>query len=465
MKIKKNIVKIWYPFFILSIVLMIGACTATYKANKLYEKGEYLQSVRTITKELDKKNEWPAHKPTAQKTLNIINGSIRHFEQQRDNSNSHDFDNNIYAYKGLLEIRQLLNNKFYSNHFSDFINTYNIAALKQNVAQQYYLKGNSIKPVAIIDYKIKSDLYKEGLNYAEYKDMRTLQQKYAKQYATLAAADFYKKGQEAAKAKEYKSASEFFAQAREVYKDYGAYKDSHQQFVKHDKIWRTNAAGQVYDQAQNKATYARYKSDHRQISALYLEAYNYYKPYGNFKNAQELYQKHLDQGMIYITTRISGSSTNWEIERLIKKQIEDKFHQSYYKKAESGGRRDLEIDIYYKTYYEESKEKRHSRPMQHTDASGNILNFTEHTVEKYNHYRVEVKISASGRVYFSDQFTAKASSYRSEITYSGNVPSNYNNQKQGSFKSKYDLENEVEKELEYKIRDMLSSIYYKAERL
>ena len=151
--------------------------------------------------------------------------------------------------------------------------------------------------------------------------------------------------------------------------------------------------------------------------------------------------------------------------RLIKKQIEDKFHESYYNTTHSGGRRDLDIDINYKIYYEDSKEKRNSRPLQHTDASGNKLNFTEHTVEKYNHYRVEVKIKASGKIYFSDDFTAKASSYRSETTYSGNVPSNYKNQNKGSIKSKYDLENEVEKEVEYKIRDILSSIYYQTERL
>ena len=465
MKIKNNIRKIWHSFFILVIAFIIGACTTTYKANKFYEKGEYLQSVRTITNDLDKTNKWPEHKLTAQKMLDIINGSIRHFEQHRDNSNRFDYDNNIYAYKGLLEIRQLLNNKFYSSYFSGFIHSYNITTLKQTIAEQYYLKGNTIKPVAIIDYKTKADLYKEGLNYAEYKDMRALQQKYARQYASLAAADFYKKGQEAAKAKEYKMASEFFAQARDVHKEFGAYKNSHEQFVKYDKIWRTNAAGKVYDQAQSKANYARYKSDHRNVAALYLEAYNYYKPYGNFKDSQNLYQKHLDLGMIYITTHISGSSTNWDIERLIKKQIVDKFHESYYKTASLSGRRDLDIDIYYKIYYEDSKEKRNSRPLQHTDASGNRLNFTEHTVEKYNHYRVEVKIKASGKVYFSDDFTAKASSYRSETTYSGNVPSNYKNQNKGSIKSKYDLEKEVEKEVEYKIRDMLSSIYYQTERL
>ncbi len=465
MRIKNNLSRICYTLIILSIISILNACTTTYRANSLYEKGQYVQSVRIITDKLDRTKQWPEHKLTAQKMTDIIHGSIHHFEQHLANSNHQDFDNKIYAYKGLLQIRELLDHKFYSNRFNEFVSAYNISALKQNIAEQYYFKGNAVKPVAIIDYKTKANIYAEGLNYADYKDMRVLQQKYAKQYATLAAEDAYKKGKNAAAEKQYKAASEYFAQSRDFYKAYGAYKDSHEQFIKYDKLWRIQAAQTAFNQAAQKGNNAQYKSDHRSAASMYLQAYNYYKPYGDFKNSQGLYQKHKELGTVYITTHIEGNTTDRDIDKRLKKLVENKFKDGYYRVAQNGARRDIDITISYRTYYNDEKEKQHRRHLQDKDESGNTLNFTEHTLEKQNRYRIELKLRASGKVSFSDQFTLKASSFRTETSYSGQVPLKYTKQANGSLKTRAQLERSLENDLDAKINEMLSSIYYDTERL
>ncbi|WP_434777202.1 hypothetical protein [Neisseria sp. Ec49-e6-T10] len=462
MNINNKLNGVFKSCLLLCALLVLGGCTTVGKANKLQEKGQYVESVKIITDKLDQSGTLPSQS-TFNSMSNIIYRSIQHFENKLSMASEKNYDERINAYEGIFNIRVLLENKFYSNHFANFIASYKLPELRSTLAQLHYLKGNEINPVQIIDYKIKSDIYKAGLKYAEYKDMRTLMEKYAKQYATLAAEDGYKKGVDAAKMKDYFQASEHFAQVINVYKAYGDYKDSKKLFTQYDRQWRTESAQKAFDEAQSIAQNARYKADNREAAQKYTEAFEYYKPYGDFKNASSFASKQKDLGTVYIDFYIDGhkrdgTKTERDLKSIINPAFKQTFNSSYYQQATRNTRKDLTIRVRYSVKYHINKDKVREYKQQETGSDGKVRYFTKVVKEKRNRYEIDVTVTAAGKVSYQDGFKLHSTSSEEQIRYTGDVPSGYKAHTNGRMESEYTLERQIENEVQSRIKDILLNI-------
>lgn len=447
----------------LIIMLLLSACT-TQRAMSLYEKGQYLESVSVVTNELDRKGKLPMD-ILAKKMFAIIHGSIQHYEQRLYKASSEDHDEKIAAYRGLLNIRIDLEDKFYSSEFTLFIAKNKIDDLTMSLAEQFYLKGNLISPSNTIDHKIKADIYRLGLEFTEYKDMRALMEKHDKKYADLASEEAYKNAMKAVQNKQYRSASEYFGQVVQLYKNYGDYKNSQALFTQYDKLWRTDAAQDAYTQAQNLSDKTNNsKATHRKIADLYNQANNYYSPYGSFKDSYSLALKHKKLGVVNIALDIKKSyPRNSNLESAIEKNIKSQFSKDYQSFSGYTASSDLIITITYDVRYDLEQDKIEEKNLNQ-EIDGVVKYFKETVTHRKNHYSVNVYMNVSGLTSFSDKFNISESSSEMIKEYSGDVPYTYHNKRQGLFKSERDFETAIINRLNYELPRMLSHINYEIER-
>lgn len=449
----------------LIMLVLLSGCSTVYKANKLYEKGQYIGSVKEITEKLDRTGKLP-YESTSRKMFDLIHKSIDHYERALPDSNSKNYPDKIYAYEGIYNIRLLLENKFYSDKFSVFLNSYTTKDLKVTLAEQYYLHGNTMTPSQIGDYKTKANIYRKGLSYGEHKDMRKLMEQNDFKYADLSAADAYAKGECAAKDKSYRDASEYFASAIMYYKDYGDYKDSKQLFVKYDKLWRTEVARDAYTQAQYISRRNMKKADHRSVAKLYKSAYDIYRPYGVYENSYKLWKEHEKLGVVNIYLSIDrgiGGRFSDRQESDIKQAVKRLFDQNYYNLSEyNSSSADVKIYVYYKMDYDENRDQ---LPRSRTiEADGK--RFTETKTIKENRVLANVEVKVSSPSFSTKTKEFKAGAYSSEVIvrYSGDVPSGYRNSSSGRYKRRVDLEEEISDEINRQLFPIIKNVREEIDR-
>lgn len=370
-----------------------------YDANKLYEKGDYVSSVERITKTLDKDGKLPSES-TTKKMFTLIQNSIDAQEAILYEVPDTLYQEKITEYLKVRKIRALLDKKFYSPYFQSFLEKH--AEVDLEIAKQYYAYGNSIIPQKISDYKEKATLFKDGLYYAEYKDMRQLMEENAFKYADLSAEESYLQGQAAVKVQDYKTASEKFSFAYNIYKNYGEYKDSRTLFLKYDELWRNIQAQEYYSEAQRiEGGFIGHikKADYRKAADFYQKAYDVYEPYGDFKSSYNKWKENENKGRVFVYISVDkeiGSSQNWDVEAEMIRIVQSHFSDSFFEMTSNSALADVKLSITYESDYEEY-EWDEAREM--LDYYGN--EYTEIKEFFENKYQLDVKIRISTKE-FSD---------------------------------------------------------------
>ena len=345
---KMNLKKI----LLLSVLLLVFLGCDLKKAEEAYEKGDYVTAVKYSAKYLDGKKTFPNNKESKE-ILKKFDTIIKYYEKNIAEAAS--TDSKIKYMSEFWEIRTLLDKKSYDKQIEFFTGKYTVDGLGENVAEQYYIKGDSIKAVKIDDYLSKAMAYEAGLTYYNYKDIKQKAEDYRFKYSDLKAGDYYNKGvsdeknahyrnaeknflaaynvyikygsykdsqkryqlnneradrEEAEKlykkaksqeeAKNYCDAAEIFAEADDIYEKHGNYKDSYELSVKNDKLCRQEAADKYYQEARSKEYSARTKREYRDIAQIYNSAYSAYQKYGEYKDSYRKYQDLKEKGKVKV---------------------------------------------------------------------------------------------------------------------------------------------------------------------
>ncbi len=431
MKIPRCGSKIQHVFLSLFCCLLLGACASTMqKANGLFERGDYVGSIRIITQKLDAKQDYPLQ-VTKKKWLQGIQDAIAQIEALPSTNQ----DQAILRLVAIHDARVLLGTGFYSNQFVDFNQRYPLVALKQDIAKLYYAKGKSIRPTNTEMYRAQAMAYTTGLSYADYQDIRQLAANANKAYKTHLAQDYYDLAEISVKAQQYKQASEQYAKARDTFKEYGHFKDAALKAAKYDKIWRTEQANHLYDQAALKANLGKTKLSLREAADLYRQAAAVYAPYGVFKNSTALADSLRSQGMIFVSYEVfvrnsrdycQGSSSYsgyGHLASVLQTPIEKAF-QAYPFKIRSRSQADVVVSVDYKNRFKERPISQETQKLSWSGADGVVHYYQKHTQTQRNDFDLSVVVDVRGVFGSSRDFQYESESSQTKISYSGDVPPN-----------------------------------------
>ena len=418
---------------LLSVLLLIFVACDLKKAEEAYEKGDYVTAVKYSAKYLDGKKTFPNNKESKQ-ILEKFDVIIKYYE--KNIAEAVTTDSKIKYMSEFWEIRTLLDKKSYDRQIEFFTGKYTVDELGKNVAEQYYIKGNSIKTVRTDDYLSKAEAYEAGLTYYNYKDIKQKAEDYRFKYSDLKAGDYYaravldekngryrsaeenflaaydvyikygsykdsqrryqlnneradreeaeklyKKAKSQEAAKNYCDAAETFAEADDAYENHGNYKDSNELSGKNDKLCRQEAADKYYQEARSREYSARTKSEYRDIAQIYNSAYNAYEKYGEYKDSYKKYKDLEEKGKVKVY--IAGDMDNI---------VKDSLKSDFIVLTNSYSASDVRIRIIvddkgYKQYPEPQL-----RSIMSYEISGYIndekkYSYTEHNDNKDNLYR------------------------------------------------------------------------------
>lgn len=276
--------------FIIAIgILLTASCssfTTNYKANKLHEQGDYVESSITI---IDYLKNNPDYTPP-KKMINLINNNVSLIQKQINNLATTAYDPKIKHYKELRTITLAIDNANLSP--KPLLTNPPLSLIDITLAELYYLKGNAITPNQTQDYLTKAQIYKEGLQFYNYKDMQQLMEQNQYTYSSNLAEEHYQQAVLNIQIKSYQRASEFLEKAIIAYQDYGDYKDSKALFAKYDPIWRKQRANELYNLASSLISNNNSTTQYKQIYDYYQQAYEVYGRYGDFKDSQQLAEKY-----------------------------------------------------------------------------------------------------------------------------------------------------------------------------
>lgn len=453
---QKNFLQIVTVIF---IVCFISACTLN-QALQGYEKGDYIASIQVITKKLDQKQGYPRDS-LKQSWINTINLSLNKIE----NLPAHNVEQKIARLEKIYQARQLVGNGFYANEFAGFNERYPVQQIYLDIARLYYEKGNSIQLLTTESYREKAEAYEAGLRYADYSNMSNLAAQYRKEYATRKAEEYYQQALQQVRVKSYRLASEYFAKTLAIYEKYGDYKDARQQYIKYDKLWRTDEAARLFSQASLKEKSAIRKTEYRDVAALYGEAAKIYQPYGDYKNAASLETAFRNKGLITVSYNIRqdrgedycGSFYSHRLSERFKSKLETKF-RAYPFRLSNSYRTDININIDYSAYFKEGRLEERNQVQSIVNAQGVVMKFNQRTETRKNEYELKVDISSRGDLSVNRRVNKQVDSTQNKVVYTGNVPDGYRDKTEGSLKDRdglcQDIIAEVERDIEYALDDI-----------
>lgn len=450
--------------FLMLFILLLTACAAR-TAEDAYKEGKYLESIELAASYVEDKGETKLDADDLASFQKIVSNVMAHYENQLLTAERTDYASRISSYEALLQMKNRLSNRFYSQQVYFFNNKYEIKQLRQLIAEEYYLYGNSINATDADSYYLKANLYRQGMEQYKYKDIEALYNKTYTKYMQVAAKEYYEQGQQLAKTQLYKEAAEAFSQAVEVYKPLGKYKDSEQLFVVYDKKYRLNEAQNFYQQAEEIKKLATTHFEYRQMAELYNDAATIYQPYGDYKGSAALARQYQQKGIL----KIYYPPTQYS--QLIKNRLNADYIQFVSNQAMA----DIVIDITSSDKYNEYSEKPIMRAMSENilentikvpNAEGVVESkdiyktyyYNQETTTFVNIFELNTRIDVSGLYTYSDKDYIKKSSNITKYVYSGDVPKKYNNHTVGSYLSKSKLASKAQDEQENYIKTQLTNL-------
>ena len=445
------------------IFLLVGCSGRT--AEDAYKEGKYLESIALITHEMDEKGAAKVDRSDLTRFQDLVNNVMNHYENQLLSVPAHDYANRIASYEALLTMKTRLSGQFYSQQVDFFNHKYDATQLKKELAQAYYLYGNSIEGSDSESYYRRAELYRKGLAYYKYQDIEARYNNAHNSYINIAAREYYDQGKQLAQLNEHKKAAEAFANAITVYKPFGQYKDSEALFVLYDKKYRTDEASALYAKASQLASIAATHSEYRQIASIYHDVVTIYQPYGNYKDATVLAQQYAEKGQV----KVYFDSLNYSA------LIQNTLRSNCVVFVNNPVNANVRISITQNKRYENPKEQRSIQAMSENILQKTINEIDENgatqskdiyksyyfnleTITSTNSIALTSRINISGEYQYSKTLHVDKYSSIKQIIYSGDVPAKYSNSSNGQLLSRNKLTQKAESEMESEIKSELNNI-------
>lgn len=455
------------------MALLLLACSSPRSAEDAYKEGNYLESVELITLDIEEKGEAKLDADDLARFRRIIGDVMGYYENQLLTAGRTDYASRINSYKALLNMKKRLSNRFYSQQIYFFNNKYDIKSLREVIAEEYYLYGNSINAIDRQSYYRKAMLYRNGMEQYKYKDIEALYQNTYTQYMQVAAKEYYEQAKIFVGTKEYKEAAEYFAKASDVYQPLGQYKDSDQLFIVYDKKYRTIEANHFYQQGKQIGQNAVTHYEYRQMAALFEQAVLIYSPYGQYLDATNLAKIHQEKGKLKIYFP-SG-----RFNRLIEQHIRKKDYIVFVNNPISA---DIVIKINDNQQYREFPGRPKMQAMSENMLEKTITVTNEQgqnetkDIYKTHHFNIQMTefsnlfvlttmIDVSGLYSYTKHNRIEKSSNITRYVYSGDVPNKYQNHQTGKYLSQSTLADQASREQQSMLRYELTHLSSIFERL
>jgi len=458
--------------FVIFLIFILAACSSRRTAEDAYKEGKYLESIDLIALDMEEKGQAKLEADDLSRFSQMVSNVMAFYESQLLSASRTDYATRITSYEALLHMKMRLSDRFYSQQVYFFNNKYEIKQLRQLIAEEYYLYGNSINATDGQSYYLKASLYSKGMEQYKYKDIEALYKKTNTKYMQVAAKELYDKAKMLAEAKLYKEAAEYFANAADVYAPLGKYKDSREQALVYDKKYRLAEAQNFYQQAADMQKYANSYYEYRQIAELYAQAAEIYRPYGEYKEAGKLAKQYQEKGTIKIYCPPDSYS----------KLLEKSISENYIRFVTNQTIADIKVKVTEKSRYKNLNEQPTMSAMseniviktvQQTNADGSVepkdiyktYYFNLQTTVQANELELSTQFNVSGAYRYDKRDSIKKSSSITKYVYSGDVPSKYKNYTSGSYSSQQALLKSAKEEQNTFIKEELSDLMSILERL
>ena len=464
---------------ILFIILCLSfiSCSNLYKANRAYDRGDYVQNVELTFKYFDEKPE-NFKELKEKKKIEINNKFSNIFEYYKKLKNSQDLVDRNNANIELFKIYIVSDNSEYSREFQaekDFLASNNIKdifnlALKTNkelfsqysginADHSYALKviNHTLNMESSIDEVLQGKTNLDTNKMKRYKNLKREIAKYrADGYIALAKVE-----EEQGSNSYLRSAQSLYHQASEIYSKYQTnYKNSYSNYenVKHQAD--LNDARDNYNKGMEEYRNAgSSKAKYRAANYYFREAQKYVS---NYKDINKLLSETKEKGYF----KYSLSSNNSEISS----RINDAMSSIGY--SVSNG---IELFIEYKngeysynTSSNTNTEQMSKEVQTGTDSAGKpiikVFNFTKTTTTIEEVGTIHYFLSMRG-VYYSNNINNDVTVRNTvkNVKYSGNVPPNSNyrdsdNRTLGSSEIQRKVAEKLRQEVNSNINSMVSDL-------
>lgn len=296
----------------------------------------------------------------------------------------------------------------------------------------------------ILDYR----LYPKNAHY--YQKIRNIT-------VNTKAENYIKLAIQAEKDGAYRIAEKSYNSAFELNYDYvGMYRENRDNSKRNadlkDAETNYNLGAQIINRESNIK-----RKDYRQAVSYFKKAQSFVPGY---KNTDELINKYNSMGKV----RYSVVSNSSEFNRIVNSYMKDIGAQNF------SGQPDIVIEyrenpkyniVNYPVKIENlSKTVNTNRVNEKGEFIYETIYFTKNTVKSEEYGEIEFYISTRGAIGKNYKDTVTYKNSIEEITYTGNVPSEYRNTRNGSLIGKQKIMENLQEELNNKIKSKVKQIYY-----
>lgn len=465
MKTTKRTKNSLFKILPLCVVLALAGCASSPSAESLYKKQDYIGAIRVIATDMNQKKS--PSKSTQKRWSELTANSLANIEAMPQATN----EDKVIRLEHIYEARTLLDRQNLGEEITAFNQRYPMESLKLEIAKTYYAIGQATTGNYREAYRVRAYAYGRGAQFNHYKNIQQLATKNQLLYDTDVAEEHYREGKHLENS-EPKAAAIAYQKALDAYKAHGTYKDASKRLRVTDEIWRKKEADGYISTAQRYAQYNSKKS-YRQASEAYQKAYDLYSMYGNYKGSQELAQQYKKLGNIKYNYNITfdynnngcGNYYNSLTERNVKSALSGSFRDDFLIPSFSHENPDWFLNINHNIAYKESSPSNHSQIESFIDSEGKEWRYNKITTQKTQELIFYVTVNSSGLMNNNQTATSSITNQHNTITYTGNVPPNLKNTTSGQWQSTDTMCNNIQRENERKIRNIVDNYVYRVRDL
>ena len=294
------------------------------------------------------------------------------------------------------------------------------------------------------------------LDYRFYPKTAHYYQKIENITVNTKADNYIKLAIQAEKGRAYRIAEKSYNSAFELNYDYvGMYRENRDNSKRNadlkDAETNYNLGAQIINRGSNIK-----RKDYRQAVSYFKKAQNFVPGY---KNTDELIKKYNEMGKV----RYRISSNSYEFNRIVNSYMKDIGTQNF------NGQPDIVIEYWENTKYNIvnspvkienlSKTVNTNKVNEKGETIYNTVYFTKNTVKSDEYAEIEFSISVKGNMNKNYKDSVNYKNSVEEITYTGNVPSEYRNSRNGSIIGKQNIMEKMKEELNNKIKSKVKQIH------
>ena len=294
------------------------------------------------------------------------------------------------------------------------------------------------------------------LEYRLYPENAHYYQKIRNITVNTKADNYIKLAMQAEKEGAYRIAEKSYNSAFELNSNYiGMYRKNRDNSKKNADLKDAEKNYNLGAQIINKGSNIKRK-DYRQAVSYFKKTQNFVPEY---KNTDELIKKYNEMGKV----RYRISSNSYEFKRIVNSYMKDIGTQNF------SGQPDIVIEYWENTKYNIvnspvkienlSKTVNTNKVNEKGETIYNTVYFTKNTVKSDEYAEIEFSISVKGNMNKNYKDSVNYKNSVEEITYTGNVPSEYRNSRNGSIIGKQNIMEKMKEELNNKIKSKVKQIH------